>query len=585
MSSHHLALSGACAALLFSSFPAHAGGGTNGTTTRVSLDSNGLQVFQAFDAPSLSRDGSRIAFETQAALVAADTNGLNDVYVVDRVAGTLVLASTSTLGTLGNGSSFEPALSGDGRWVAFSTYASNWIGFDLNGSPDVMLKDLQTGQLQRVSGLVGGFTAADGASRRPAISFDGRFVAFDTTAETFSAADNNGALDVYVRDFQLGTIALVSRTGGGVAGNGASSHAALSDDGRFLVFQSSSTNLVAGDANASIDIFERDMLDVFPMEIASRVPGGALGNGHSTDPSISANGRFVVFTTAATNFVFGDANGSTDVFLHDRSLDLLRHVDRTPAGGFPGPGDSFDPHVSADGRFVVFTSSAPGLTPENVALLSSYVRDMKGTGVRLVSRPTGPTGIANGSSHAPELSGDGSVAVFRSSASNLVSGDANGQADIFVRDLIADPQVHCAATVTSAGCEPQLAFTGLPRASQNAGFVLTLSEAPNDKLGLFFYGLNGRQSVPFGNGTMCVQPPVARLPIVATGGTPTPASDCSGLAQIDMNAFAAGLGGIAPLPQLQQVGQVVNVQFWGRDPQAIGATTFLSEAVEYVVGP
>jgi len=496
-----------------------------------------------------------------------------------------VLASTSILGSLGNGNSFEPALSGDGRWVAFSTWASNWNGFDNNAAIDVMLKDLQTGQLTRVSGLVGSFFAASGESRRPAISFDGRFVAFDTTADTFSAADNNGLHDVYVRDFQLGTITLVSRTGGGVAGNGAASHAALSDDGRFVVFQSSATNLVAGDGNGAIDIFERDMLDVFPMEIASRVPGGALGNGHSTDPSLSANGRFVVFTTAATNFVFGDANGSTDVFLHDRSLDALRHVSHTPAGAFPGPGDSFEPRISADGRFVVFTSSAPGLTPENLVLLSSYVRDMKSIGVRLVSRPTGPTGIANGSSVASELSGDGSVAVFRSAASNLVSGDVNAATDIFVRDLIADPQVHCAATVTSAGCEPQLAFTGLPRVSQNGGFVLTLSDAPNDKLGLFFYGLNGRQSVPFGNGQMCVQPPVARLPIVATGGTPAPASDCSGLAQIDMNAFAAGLGGVAPLPQLQQVGQVVNVQFWGRDPQAIGATTFLSEAVEYFVGP
>jgi Tol biopolymer transport system component len=563
--------------------PAAASGGVNGITQRVSLTSAGAQVFDSAHDPSLSRDGTRVAFHTEAALVPGDTNDRNDVYVRDLNTGVVTLMSTSTSGTLGNSSSYEAAISGDGQWVAFSTNATNLYGFDTNGLPDVMLKNLATGSLTRVSALVGSIHAASGESRRAALSYDGRFVAFDTTGDVYSAEDTNDDWDVYLRDMQQGTIQLVSRGAFGGAGTNGSVRASVSDNGRYVCFSSASTNFSFGDVNGTTDVFVRDMA-VGATSLVSRVPGGAQGNDSSWQPSMSADGRRVAFATYATNFVFGDTNGSADVYVVDREANTLRLMSGAPGGGFTSAGGS-EAHLSADGSTVVFTSGAPEITSDASLFLSTYVRDIARGVTRLASRPTGPLAQPNGPSRYPTVNGDGSVVAFDSTATNLVADDVNLQKDIFVRTLYADPVVYCTASVTSAGCEPRLTSSGLPRAGHDSGFVVSCSDAPNNKFGLLFYGLGGRLDTPFLAGTFCVQVPVVRTAPAFSAGNPVTVDDCSGSYQIDMNAFAEGLLGVAPLVELSQIGTRVNVQYWGRDPQGPIATTFLSNALEYVVGP
>lgn len=577
-----LVVSSALAASLAPSALA-AGGGLNGVTQRVSLNHLGQQVFSASSRPSLSRDGSRVAFETDAALLPADTNATTDIYVLDRTSGVLTLASTTVGGAPANGASRYASLSGDGRWVAYETAATNVLGFDLNANWDVMLRDLNTGALKRVSALPGSVFAANEGGRRPYVSFDGRYVAFDTYSEDFSALDTNSAHDVYVRDMQLDVFELVS-VGFFAQGNASSTAARVSDDGRFVVFESEASNLVAGDANGASDVMLRDR-QTGALTIVSRIPGGAVGNGASFGASLSADARYVAFSTLATNLKFGDANGGEDVFVLDRATNALSHASATPSGNFTNSSGGSGASLAADGRSLAFISAAPDLIAGGSPFLSVYVRELQSGVTRLASRPSGFTGLPNGSSYRPSLNGDGSVVAFDSAATNLVLGDVNLQSDVFVRTLYADPLTYCTSSITSGGCEPRMSSTGLPRATQNLGFVVSCDDVPNNKLGLFFYGFDGRQAVPFGAGTFCMLTPVQRTPVMNSGGNPGSVNDCSGSYSLDFNAYAKGLLGVAAPSELTTVGQRVNVQAWGRDPQGALDTTFLSNALEYVVGP
>jgi len=454
---------------------AFAGGGANGTTQRVSLTNLGQQVFAAARGASVSRDGQRIAFESDAALVPADTNGHTDIYVLDRSSGTLTFVSYTSLGLAANGPSRHVSISGDGRWVAYETLANNATGFDFNSNWDVMLRDLQTGALERVTQLPGSFAAAVSGGRRPHVSFDGRYVVFDTYSQDYSALDTNNAFDVYVRDMQLDTFTLVS-VGFFAQGNGSSSEAQISDNGRFVVFESDASNFAFNDTNAQSDVFVRD-LQTGALSLVSRVPGGAIGNAASYRPSLSADGRYVAFNSFATNLKVGDASGAEDAFVLDRTLNVLTHVSGTPSGGFAGAGGG-DASLSADGQSIAFVSSAPELIGGGPAFLAVYVRELSSGVTRLASRASGIGALPNGASYQPSLNGDGSVVAFDSVATNLVAGDVNLQGDVFVRTLYADPLTYCTSSLTSGGCEPSMSSVGLPRVSQNAGWCGAIWRLP-----------------------------------------------------------------------------------------------------------
>ncbi|MEU7650005.1 RICIN domain-containing protein [Streptomyces huasconensis] len=335
-----------------------------GTTERVSLTDGDAESSPAewSDEPSISGDGRYVAFESVArALVNGDTNNQRDVFVRDRVAGTTQRVSVATNGTQSNNWSFAPSVSADGRYVAFTSGASNLVAGDTNGADDVFVHDRQTRTTQRVS-VAGGGAQGNAESRTPSLSADGRHVAFTSAASNLVAGDTNGAEDVFVRDLGSGTTQRVSVTGAGAQGDRGSSWPSLSADGRHVAFSSSAANLVSGDTNGRIDVYVRDR-QAGTTQRVSVADNGTQGDGHSAGASVSADGRHVAFSSSATNLIARDANAVGDVFVHDRQTGKTQRVSTAYADGGDGDHYSSEASLSADGRLTVFSSAASDLVP------------------------------------------------------------------------------------------------------------------------------------------------------------------------------------------------------------------------------
>jgi Tol biopolymer transport system component len=333
-----------------------------------------------------------------------------------------------------NGNSFQPAISADGRFVAFASHASNLVAGDTNNARDVFVRDLVAQLTQRVSVGPAG-QQANGVSANPAISENGRFVTFWSLAFNLVPGDTNATYDVFVRDRKLQVTQRISVGPGGQQANAESFEPAISAHGRFVAFYSYASNLVAGDTNNNYDVFVRDR----KLQVTRRIsvgPAGQQANDDSREPVISAHGRFVAFESVASNLVAGDTNNRFDVFVRDRKAQVTRLVSVGPAGQ-QANGNSFQSAISADGRFVTFFSDASNLVAGDTNnAYDVFVRDRKLQVTRRIS--VGPGGQqANDGSVAPAISADGRYVAFRSYASNLVAGDTNGATDVFVRDRVA----------------------------------------------------------------------------------------------------------------------------------------------------
>ena len=286
------------------------------TTSRVSLGPAGANANGGSDAPSISADGRLVVFTSAATnLVTGDTNNQRDVFVFDRQTAITTRVSLNTFGEEPNLDSFTPEISADGRFVAFTTFASNLVGFDDNEGSDVFVRDLETDTTTRVSEYTGGFQI-DGDSLRPAISADGRYVAFDSDAWNLVWGDTNDAFDVFLIDRSNGAVTRVSVDDAGLQSDGGSFRPSLSADGRYVAYYSDASNLVAGDTNGASDVMLFDRLSGATKRV-SVANGGSEANGSSLRPALSANGRLVVFESDASNLVSGDSNQFTDVFAHD----------------------------------------------------------------------------------------------------------------------------------------------------------------------------------------------------------------------------------------------------------------------------
>ena len=246
--------------------------------------------------------------------------------------------------------------------------------------------------------------------------------------------DTNDTQDVFVRNRQTGTTRRVSLGPGGAQGDSSSSKSALSADGRFVAFTSNARNLVPGDTNDTQDVFVRNRQTGMTRRV-SLGPGGGQGNGSSGGSALSADGRFVAFQSDASNLVPGDTNGAADVFVRDRQTGTTRRVSLGPGGAQAGGDNCCSPvALSADGRFIAFESKAANLVPGDTNLAADvFVRDRQTGMTRRVSPGPGG-GQGDGSSAQPALSADGRFVAFYSEAANLVPGDTNGAADVFVRD-------------------------------------------------------------------------------------------------------------------------------------------------------
>jgi Tol biopolymer transport system component len=401
---------------------------------RASVNTAGVQANRYSFETSVSSDGRFVTFGSTASnLVAGDVNAAADVFLRDRVARTTERVSVRGDGVEPDGASFESSVSSDGRFVAFASDASNLVASDHNGTTDVFVRDRALGRTERVS-VGGGGTEANGISSLCSLSANGRFVAFASTAPDLVAGDSNGVRDVFVRDRALGTTERVSVSGTGAAGNAASGQPFVSADGRFVSFTSGASNLVGADTNGVSDVFLRDRAARTTQRVSVR-SDSAQANGASSESSISGNARFVVFQSLASALVPGDANARTDIFVHDRATGATTRVS-VSSGGAEANGNSLlgeQLGISADGRFVAFASGAGNLVPDDGNGMSDvFVRDRaRGTTTRLSVSDAGRAG--NGTSWRPTIAPAGRHVAFVSAASNLVASDTNGVQDVFVR--------------------------------------------------------------------------------------------------------------------------------------------------------
>lgn len=408
-----------------------------GSTTRTSTNAAGLGGDAPSEAPRLSGDGQFTAFVSFAQNWAPPvTLGGGDVFLKDRLSNSLTLVSVAADGAASNGFSYYPAVSDDGRYVAFQSTATNLVLGDSNSKTDVFVRDIQLQTTSRVSVDASG-GQSNGFSESPRLTPDGQFVAFQSDASNLVAGDTNGKGDVFIRDLVENTISRVSLYSSGDQANGRSLMGGLSSNGRFVAFASDASNLVAGDTNASRDIFLRDRL----AEATTRVSvdsTGAQAGGVSVSGDISGDARYVVFDANAPNLVANDRNAKSDIFLHDRVTGITTRLS-VDTGGAEAADDSFLPSISEDGGVVAFQSRAANLVSDdtNGARDIFIRRTVAGTTERVSVDSIGDQGVGN--SILSSVSGNGAFVSFDSGSSTLVAGDTNGAPDVFLRDVGPPP--------------------------------------------------------------------------------------------------------------------------------------------------
>lgn len=408
-------------------------------TERVSVTAEGGESNGASGAPSLSSDGTVVAFQSSASnLVPGDTNERLDAFVHDRATGTTELITVAHDGEPANGATLAISLSANGRFVALQSAASNLVPEDDNNSFDIFVGDRETNRIERVS-IASNGTQADQSSYAPSISADGRFVAFYSDASNLVPEDTNNAPDVFVHDRESGTTERSSVSTGGVEGvghsgslltgfaNGGSYFPSISSDGRYLSFWSSASNLVTDDTNGRSDVFLRDRSAGTTERISI---GSEESNGHSYAAAISGDGRYVAFESWASNLVPGDTNRAPDIYLHDRATGDVRRISVSSFGA-QGNHYSTGPVMSGNGRYTAFYSVATNLVSDDISESGVFVHDRLTGATERMS--IGPNGAPDGGSSNAAISEDGHHVAFESQASNLVPGDENDAQDVFVR--------------------------------------------------------------------------------------------------------------------------------------------------------
>ncbi len=391
---------------------------------------------------AMAADGRIFAFASLASdLVVGDRNGVPDVFVYNAATGQINRASLSNDGEEANGPSFDPALSADGRYVAFASQADNLVLGDTNGRQDIFVRDLVTGLTERVSVASGG-GQADGDSFYPALSADGRYVVFASDASNLVVGDTNQSRDIFVHDRHTGQTRRVSVSSGGDQADRDATLPAISGDGRYVVFESLATNLVPDDRNNTSDIFLHDTVAGTTVRI-SVAADGTEADGPSHLAAISADGRVIGFRSFATNLVEGDSNRTWDVFVVERETGWVERVSLASDGTQGNPSlvnpqlEPARPSLSADGRFVAFQSDADNLVPDDTNQVADvFVRDRQTNQTERVS--VGNDG-SQGQAHAfrPAISGDGRYVAFLSRATGLLASSGSDVVIGFYRDRTA----------------------------------------------------------------------------------------------------------------------------------------------------
>lgn len=614
------------------------------STSIVSVDPGGAvgNAASSFGAAAraITPDGRFVVFHSDASnLVAGDLGGFQDVFVRDLISGATQRVSVASNGDNSNGASSRGSISDDGRYVAFESFAQNFAAGDANFTRDVFVHDRVLG-ITTIASVSSGGVIGNAESYNAAISGNGAFVAFASAATNLSPNDTNAHVDIYVRDLVLSRTRLVTLVPGGA--NGPSDFPSISFDGSFVAFESDASNLVAGDLLGATDVFLRDM-GGSSFEVLSVSTAGAFGDGASRMPSLSADGSRVAFTSASTNF--GTFAAPVSSFLRDRTAGTTTLINQI--GGAPSNASADGVTLSKNGEYAAFLSAASNLTSGH----SGSVRDafVVRLSTGQVQRASVPTGTLPAEPSAPVLgaagvSDDGRFALFSSAASNLAAGDSGSNEDVFVRDqqrdwyidmdadlygdeasiVLAsfqpngymgiggdcndnDPNVnpgvaeicngiddncdgdideiawqrYCLPSTSQNFCVPTMNATGFPSASASSGFTLSFEGVDGGRPVSMIYGLNtSAVAWAFGSTSIrCVAFPWSRLTTFGGGGT---AGACDGGYSIDWLAFMAAHPGAQGQPI--GAGQTFYAQGWYRDPGA-PKNSNLTDAISFTLCP
>lgn len=404
-----------------------------GVNEIVDVTSSGVIGNSSPGAGQMSHDGRYVAFLSYASnLIPNDTNNTGDVFVRDRTANTISRVNVSSSGTQANSyTQGFVSISNDGRYVAFSSNADNLVSGDSNYSMDVFLHDRQTATTQLISRSSSG-TVGTSHSQEPMISGDGKFVVFNSSSTNFvSPATSWGMSNIFVKNIATGSIQLISKNVSGTYANDHSFAPSISCDGGVVVFGSSATNLIGSDTNGQVDVF-----------VVSRPGGDAImnvtptGDNGSSNPRVSCDGMHVTFTSFATNFVSNDTNGVSDVFKYDRRTGVTSVVS-VDSNGVLGNGNSAPSAISADGRLIAYDSGSTNLVSSDTNGVNDvFMRDTKtNTTYRVSVNASGQQGaLQSYLGDNSGFSGDGKYLYFVSEANNLVSTDTNNSANAFIAE-------------------------------------------------------------------------------------------------------------------------------------------------------
>jgi Tol biopolymer transport system component len=413
--------------------------------------------------PSISADGRVVAFASAATnlTVPAVASTTAQIYAFDTIARTARLVSSAPDGTPAGDACSQASVSADGRVVAFTSKATNLAGKVAKATTNIFVR-AGSGPVALVSAGVGG-QPTDGASYQPAVSGNGRFVVFTSTADNLIAGDDNGKPDVFELDLATGALRRVSTGPGGAQADGPSSNPSVSADGRFVTFASASTNLLGHKVRAAEEVYVHggNQTALVSLGRGNRRQNAAVAPPFTQISSISADGRYVAFDSDATNLTAHATGGHTNVYVRDR----LRHrTSMVSLGntGTSGTDDSFAPAISPDGRYVIFDSLADDLAPGAAPGPNVYLRDLDRSATTTVdvstdSHPRGPE-LQTGLLQQPAISRGGTIGAFESGAENLVGAASNGVENLFIRILVPPRTIAVHPPPARAGRRPSVEF-------------------------------------------------------------------------------------------------------------------------------
>lgn len=407
-------------------------------TTRVSVDSLGRQANDGSGGGGMSADGRFVVINSAANLAGGFDDDFSNAFVHDRQTATTIQVDMNPDGPNANNDSAVAVMSKGERWVAIESRASNLVSGDTNDARDIFLVRTTTRKVVRISVNELG-EQGNGDSSAPSISDVGRYIAFQSDADNLVAGDGNGASDVFVYNRESETTVRVSLSSLGVEGSGPSRAPRISDDGRYVVFESEADNLVAGDANGAADVFVHDRdpdgNGVFDEGNGTTVAvslnsAGELGNGHSLSPSFSADGMLIAFASEGTNLDPDDVFSAPDAYIHDQfsgqTYLAARKSDGTAINNVTGP------VISGDGRVIAFASGVGNIVPGDTnGVADVFVRDLAAGQVSRVSI-NAHGGQADRDCLQPSISSNGGLAAFESRAGTLILDQDNRGQNIFL---------------------------------------------------------------------------------------------------------------------------------------------------------